>query len=408
MEGKVPTFEAECRLLNKVRDWQWVQLRGKVIEYDAGGKPVRMSGILLDATERKQAEEVLRKSEQRFRSLVEDVSSVPVQGYDEDRKVVFWNSASESLYGYSRDEALGKQLEDLIIPPHMQSDVLTAVNNWVTKGERIPPGELELVHKDGSIVPVYSSHVMLENSLGGKEMYCVDLDLAELKKAEKERTTLTDQLRHTQKMQAIGILAGGIAHDFNNILTPIIGFAEIAIDEAREDPNLRSSLQEILVAAERAKDLIRQILTVSRFTEPRKELVSVTAVVQEVVSLLRATIPSTIVIQHRIETEQDAIEADPSEIHQMLMNLCTNAAQAMSISGGTLMIGIDKVALDSNVGTGDQPVIPGSYLRLTVNDTGCGMPPEVVSRIFEPYLQRSTLARGLAWDWQWFTELLTA
>jgi len=376
-------YSSEYRLKTKSEDYVWVRSSSRPIVKQ--GQILGIQGVVTDISERKKAEEVLRRSEQRFRTLIEDVSSVPVQGYDENRKVVFWNSASERLYGYFRDEAIGKQLEDLIVPPHMRLDVISAIREWTTKGERIPAGELELMHKDGSLVPVYSSHVMLETSSGKKEMYCVDLDLAQLKKAENERATLQDQLRHAQKMQALGTLAGGIAHDFNNILTPIIGFAELALDEAGEDPNVRENLEEILVAAQRARDLIRQILALSRFTEARKGLVCLSAVVEEVLSLLKATIPSTIQIHLRIETEQDTIEADSSEIHQMIMNLCTNAAQAMSKSGGTLMIGIEQVDLDAEVGSGDQPAVPRSNIRLTVRDTGCGMSSEVMSRIFEPY-----------------------
>ncbi|MBE9547618.1 MAG: PAS domain S-box protein [Proteobacteria bacterium] len=157
------------------------EIQGKMMHYK--GRTVRVTA-LNDITKRKQAEEGLRKSEQRFRSIFENIPNIAVQGYDADRKIIFWNQASEKLYGYKKEEAIGNQLEDLIIPSEMRESVIEAVRNWVENGIPIPHGELKLMRKDKTTFPVYSSHVILKNINGEFEMYCIDIDMTERKRAE--------------------------------------------------------------------------------------------------------------------------------------------------------------------------------------------------------------------------------
>jgi PAS domain S-box-containing protein len=158
------------------------EIQGKMMHYK--GRTVRVTA-LNDITKRKQAEEELRKSEQRFRSIFENIPNIAVQGYDADRKIIFWNQASEKLYGYKKEEAIGNQLEDLIIPPEMREFVIEAVRNWVENGIPIPHGELKLMRKDKTTFPVYSSHIILKNIKGEFEMYCIDIDMTERKHAEE-------------------------------------------------------------------------------------------------------------------------------------------------------------------------------------------------------------------------------
>ena len=157
------------------------EIQGKMMHYK--GRTVRVTA-LNDITKRKQAEEELRKSEQRFRSIFENIPNIAVQGYDADRKIIFWNQASEKLYGYKKEEAIGNQLEDLIIPSEMRKSVIEAVRNWVENGIPIPHGELKLMRKDKTTFPVYSSHIILKNIKGEFEMYCIDIDMTERKQAE--------------------------------------------------------------------------------------------------------------------------------------------------------------------------------------------------------------------------------
>ncbi len=185
-------------------------------------------GIISDITDRREAEEALKESESRFRHLMEDVKGIAAQGYDEERRIIFWNSASERLYGYSKEEALGKRLEDLIIPSDQHEKVVDTVGDWLTKGKRIPAGELSLMRKDGSIVPVYSSHVMVENRRGSKEMFCIDLDLSELKKTEAALKESEERYRLVVENanEAIFIVQDGRLKFFNSQTMRMSGYTE--------------------------------------------------------------------------------------------------------------------------------------------------------------------------------------
>ena len=196
---------------------------------------------------------------------------------------------------------------------------------------------------------------------------------------------LEKQLIQAQKMESIGTLAAGIAHDFNNILSVILGYTELALLNIPVNSTQEKSLQEVLRAGERAKDLVKQILTFSRKSEEEKKPVHVHLIVNEVYKFLRSSLPSTIQIQQQIEAGNDTVLADPTQIHQILMNLCTNASHAMMEKGGILRVSLENTELDLNFTDRCPDIKPGSYLKLTVSDTGYGMSIDVLNRIFEPY-----------------------
>ncbi len=178
-------YSQDFRLRHRDGSYRWIHSNAQLIR-DQADIPIKIVGTHLDITDLKQAEAALQQSEQRFRSLFESTPKISVQGYNQHRQVIYWNDASQELYGYSKTEAMGQQLEDLIIPSEMRQGVIDAVQNWLTVGQIIPAGELSLMRKDGSRVTVYSSHVMLINSEGEQEMYCVDIDLSDRKKVEEE------------------------------------------------------------------------------------------------------------------------------------------------------------------------------------------------------------------------------
>jgi signal transduction histidine kinase/CheY-like chemotaxis protein len=217
-------------------------------------------------------------------------------------------------------------------------------------------------------------------------------DVSEIKNAEEKRRELESQLRQAHKMESIGTLAGGISHDFNNILSAILGNADMAIDDLPEQSPARYSIDQITLAGHRARDLVKQILAFSRQTEHELKPVKVSLIVREALKLLRPSLPSTIQIRQRIIADRDVVLADPTQIHQVLMNLCTNALNAMFIEGGVLEVNLNDVELDAESAAYYEDLAPGSYLKIEVSDTGHGMKREVMDKIFDPYF--TTKERG--------------
>ncbi len=206
-----------------------------------------------------------------------------------------------------------------------------------------------------------------------------------LKKREAEKEQLEGQLMHTQKLEAIGTLAGGIAHDFNNILGVIMGYTELALLDIPEGTSLQLKLDEVLKASNRAKEMVNQILTFSRQSKQERKPIQISLIVKEVLKMLRASLPTTIEIRQNFRTGLAPVLSDPTQIHQVLMNLCTNAAHAMRDKGGVLEVSLTDVDIDSDAAAQHPDITPGRYQRLTVSDTGHGMDRAVMKRIFDPF-----------------------
>ncbi|MBC2695965.1 MAG: response regulator [Desulfobacteraceae bacterium] len=220
-------------------------------------------------------------------------------------------------------------------------------------------------------------------------------DMSEsLKKREEEKHLLEEHLRYTKKMEAIGTLAGGIAHDFNNILAAIMGYTELASLNSSDSDSLKSDLDEIIKASNRAKDLTKQILLFSRQTEQKQKPIKIEIIVKEVLKMMRASLPTTIEIRQNIKTGLDPILSDPTEIHRVLMNLCTNAAHAMQKKGGVLEVTLSDIELDKKTAAQNLDLNPGQYQMLTINDTGHGMDSSVIERIFDPFFTTKKYGEG--------------
>ena len=211
---------------------------------------------------------------------------------------------------------------------------------------------------------------------------------------EEERQQLQARLERTQRVESLGVLAGGIAHDFNNILAAIVGYTELALTDLPEGDARRSHLTHVLTAAQRARDLVRQILTFGRQSEAERKPLDLAPALEEALRFVRASLPATIKIRHRISHSCGAVLADGTQIHQVLTNLCTNAEHAMRDTGGILEITLEEVALGDDVGTRPEPLVAGAYACLSVADTGCGMEPAVAERIFEPFYTTKPAGEG--------------
>lgn len=221
-------------------------------------------------------------------------------------------------------------------------------------------------------------------------------DITELKQAEKEKAKLESLLRQSHKMEAICTMAGGIAHDFNNILAAIIGYADMAQGDIPEFSPAKQQIEQVLKAGNRAKDLVRHILTFSHMTPPAQDqaLMSLSFAVKEVLKFQRSVIPTTIKIKSDIDENCGMIHGDPTQIHQVIMNFCTNGWHAMEEKGGTLEVGLQQTDLSVNDLERESNLQPGPYLQLSIRDTGTGIPPELIDKIFDPYFTTKEVGKG--------------
>jgi len=339
----------------------------------------------------REINENLEKKE-NYRTLFEAAPD-GVEVLDARGNVVDCNKTHQVLLGYSHEDIVGNHTTAFFSDKNKASFKKRLP---ILKETGLAEGEIELVRSDGSIIPVWRKEKGIYNGnmeFVGSVVY--NRDISNHKRAEEEKKKLEIQLQQAQKMQAIGTLAGGIAHDFNNILFPIIGYTEMAIDDVPEEGVTRSNLGEVLKAANRAKGLVQQILTFSRQSEQERKPLKIQSIIKETLKLLRASLPSTIEITQNIDKECRPTMADPTQIHQVLMNLCTNAYHAMHEKGGVLGVTLTEVDIDSGDLTSDLDPNPGPYLKLVVSDTGHGMERLVMERIFDPYFTTKGPAEGI-------------
>jgi len=298
------------------------------------------------------------------------------------------NENAARFAGYRPDELSG-QRSLRIVHPEDRPSVIEYTQKRLS-GTEHGPHEFRILTKQGETRWILEALAPITFD-GRPALLGSSMEITERKSIEEEQKKLKERLLQSQKMEAIGTLAGGIAHDFNNILSAIMGYAELALDRSGGENDLDLDLKEIITASRRARDLVRQILTFSRQTEQEKLPLQVKLILKEGLKFLRASLPSTIEIRQDIESNS-FILANPTQIHQILMNLSTNAAHAMEEKGGLISVTLKDVLLDESFISLHPGIQPGKHVCLTVQDTGKGIPPEILPRIFEPFF--TTKKRG--------------
>ena len=356
------------------------------ILHDSKGNIVGAIESMRDITERRRVEEALALAEEKYRGIFENAIEGIYQTTVEGR-CIDANPALAGILGYDSPEELMSTLTDisrqLYVNPERRTELLGLIEEYGSVREF----ETQYFRKDGGTAWV-SLNMHAVHDKNGKIAY-----LEGTVQDITDRKVLESRLIHAQKMEAIGTLAGGIAHDFNNILAAILGYTELTCSKI-DQPVLCGYLEQVLNACDRAKKLIGQILTFSRATEQEKRPINMPILINEALTLLRATIPSTIKIRSKIDPAAHTILADPTQIHGVLINLCANAAHAMRERGGLLEVHLDNVEVPASIPASDLDLAPGLYVRLTVSDTGTGIAPEVLHRIFDPFFTTKKTGEG--------------
>jgi PAS domain S-box-containing protein len=383
-------------------DWEIIKADGSGGHVDASvtlitdeaGNRIGFRGIVRDITERIKAEKDLRESEEKYRQLV---NHAPAGIYEVDftkGKLISVNDVMSEYTGYSKDELLNMSALDFLTPEsqkQMTDRIARLMNGEKTYGSV----EYKARAKDGrEFWMLVNARYFYDKDGKPTRAMVVAHDITDRKRAQEEKSRLEDQLQQAQKMEAIGTLAGGIAHDFNNILSVIIGYTELILMSGNVDAEVRQNLKEIFNASKHARDMVKQILAFSRQSKQERKPIQAAHIVKEAIKMLRASLPTTISIKQQIEKDTGIIEADPTQLHQVLMNLCTNAAHAMDGKDGVMQISLNNVELDHSVPEIAPGLSPGPYLKLSVSDTGHGIAPGDYEKIFDPYFTTKKKEEG--------------
>jgi len=338
-------------------------------------------GFLLDITKRKNVEQERTSLVTAIEQLAESIVIT-----DTNANIIYVNPAIEKVTKYKRDELINQNCRLFNSGKH---DLEFYKNMWETiMSGQIWANQIINKKKDGSLFEEKITISPIKDKNG------TIIHFVAIKKDITNEKRLERQLIQAQKMEAIGTLAGGIAHDFNNILAAILGFTEISLRNTTENPRLQRNLGYVLQAGYRAKDLIKQILAFSRLNQQEKKPLQISLIIKEALKLLRASLPATIEIQQKIAAKSSIVMADPTQIHQVLMNLCTNAAHSMRDTGGILKIALYDVNISSEDIVHYHGIKPGPYVKFTVSDTGCGISPEIIEKIFDPYFTTKKPGEG--------------
>lgn len=349
------------------------------VMYDAGNKPQRMVGVTIDMSERKQAEEKIREQ-----AALLDKAQDAIIVSDLKERILYWNQSAERIYGWSAAEVMGKTLQDVLFqgkpPPELQGTIksIRQQGEWV--------GELQELTKDGKTVVVQGRSTVIRDELSRpKSLLIINTDIT-------ERKLLEEQFLRAQRLESLGVLVSGIAHDLNNTLSPILMGVEIVREELAS-PELESILQTMQSSARRSADMVRQMLAFVRGGEAKKHLIHAAQLVKETGKIITDTFPKSIQCRVVVDKSCRPVYGWPTQMHQVLLNLCVNARDAMP-KGGTLSLSVKNAHLEPGDAGFPSDARPGNYLCVTVADTGTGIPAEHLKAIFEPFFTTKPPGKG--------------
>ncbi|MGB3223095.1 MAG: PAS domain S-box protein [Desulforhopalus sp.] len=368
--------------------FRWIEFTGANLLHDP-----EIAGILgnfQDITERRLAEVALRESEEKYRMLVENQTDLVVK-VDSEGRFLFVSPSYCRIFGKQEKELLGQKFMPLV---HEEDREATA---RAMKALDTPPHtaylEQRAMTKDGWLWLAWADTAILDNKGNIKEIIGVGRDITERKRVEEETIKLQGQLTQTHKMESVGRLAGGVAHDFNNMLSVILGYSELALDQLEDGQATRSALQEIQRAANRSADLTRQLLAFARKQTVVPEILDMNATIENMLGLLRRLIGEDIELIWRPGKNLQSVKVDPSQIDQILANLCVNARDAIEYAG-KITIETNNEFVDDTYCVDHVYFLPGEYVLLTVSDNGCGMDRDTTSRLFEPFFTTKKIGSG--------------
>ncbi|NOX33500.1 MAG: PAS domain S-box protein [Deltaproteobacteria bacterium] len=392
LQGKIKDYSDEFKVLARSGEKRWMHNRARVVKFDRDHKPMVVIGTAIDISDLKRVEQALLDNEERYRTIL-DNRNIGYFEVDLDGNLTFFNDALCDLMEYSPDELMGVNYK-FYTDRQTSKRIESRYTDIIETGRPLKIFEYPVLKKSGASLFVETSVSLIKDpkdqAIGFRGLI---IDITDRKLAEKEKKKLESELRQAHKMEAIGTLAGGIAHDFNNILSGILGYSQLAEMNIENPVKTKGHIRQIQKGAKRAAGLIQQILTFSRQTEHEKHLLNISIVVKEALKLLRSSIPSSIEIKENIFSDA-VVLADPTQIHQVIMNLCTNAYHAMRTRGGILTVGLNEITISDQESIPDLNILSGKYLKLDISDTGHGMDKETLGKIFDPYFSTKEVGEG--------------
>jgi PAS domain S-box-containing protein len=383
------SYDIEYRILDKQGKTRYMNTRARVIK-DSNGKAVRLYGICQDITEQRLREDERRLNEERLLQT-QEIAHIGTYEYNVKTKELWWSDELYKIFGIDKKQGITTEKYLSYIHPDDQERLKVALGI----GREDYYIEYRIIRPDGDVR--YISNYVGKHEYKDGERYLIrgtGQDITAQKLIEQENKQLELKLNHAQKMETIGTLAGGIAHDINNILGIIIGNTELCLDDVPESSPAHANLEEIVKAVLRAKEVIRQLLTFSRNIDVKKERIDIVSVVNEALKFLRSTISATIKIEKEINVKNPFLIADPTQINQIILNLCANSAQAMEETGGTIKVKMENVVVNHASVNENDLLANGEYIKIVISDDGPGIPASLHDRIYDPYFTTKEVGKG--------------